>query len=245
MVMLKILSVPLDTVFTSLIKCINVKKILIDTNYKVKLKALLKRIKIVFNHLRNGRVKPIIENLSTRLYSTKRFIGVTIKKEQLKNTDYNLNLSIRPFEQKDIGALKEGQRHRRLVEEKIPNCYVATIDDDTVVFRQWLFQQNVYADIITYFGPIFPKINKEEAIIEGVFTHVDFRGLRIMPNAIYKVLNQDHYNSIKKVIAFIEETNIGSLKGFYRLGFKPYIIRQEKWFLFKRTVCFVPLYFCS
>ncbi len=136
--------------------------------------------------------------MSTRLYSRRRFIGVAIKKEQLKDTDCNLKLSIRPFEQKDIGALKEGQRHMRLVEEDIPKCYVATNEDDVTVYRQWLFQQNVYADIITYFGPIFFFFIKHEAILEVVFTHVEFRGLHIMLKSIYRVLNQDHYNSSKE-----------------------------------------------
>ena len=128
-----------------------------------------------------------------------------------------------------------------MVEENIPDCYVATTKDNITVYRQWLFKQEQFENITKYFGPIFPKITKDEAIIEGVFTHLDYRGRRIMPNAIYKILNQEQYNHIKRAIAFVEESNIGSLKGFYRIGFEPFIVRQEKWFLFKRTISFISL----
>jgi hypothetical protein len=148
---------------------------------------------------------------------------------------------IRPFEKSDLNALKEGHRHARLVEAQIPDCYVATTTDNFTIYRQWLFKQEQNDQVLNYFGPIFPKLKENETIIEGVFTHTDYRGLRIMPNAIYKVLKQEQYKHINRAIAFVEENNIGSLKGFYRIGFEPYIIRREKWSFFKRTVSFIPL----
>jgi len=205
------------------------------------LKDILKRIKIIFNLLKNGSLKPIIESITTRFYSTQNFVGVEVNRDQLKNLDSKLDITIRPFKKSDINALKEGQRHIRLVEEKIPNCYAAITENDMMVYRQWLFKQDQFEQITKYFGPIFPNINADEAIIEGVFTHLNYRGLRIMPNAIYKILNQDQYKHLYRIIAFVGDTNIGSLKGFYRIGFKPYILRQEKWFFFKRTISFIPL----
>lgn len=118
---------------------------------------------------------------------------------------------------------------------------MATIKDNLPVYRQWLFTQEQFEEIVDYFGPIFPKIGKDEVIVEGVFTHLDYRGLRIMPNAIYQILNQEHYTHLKRAIAFVEQNNIGSLKGFYRLGFEPYMVRQEKWLFFVRTISFIPL----
>ena len=161
--------------------------------------------------------------------------------ENLKNSESKLDIIIRPFENTDINALKEELRHHRLVAEKIPNCYVATTKDNQAVYRQWLFKYHQNDRLKEYFGPIFPELKKEEAIIEGVFTHPDYRGLRIMPNAIYHILNQDHYTSLTRVIAFVDEKNKASLKGFYRIGFEPYIIRQERWLFFKRKVSFIPM----
>ncbi|MEM5566275.1 hypothetical protein WNY78_14230 [Psychroserpens sp. AS72] len=210
-------------------------------NYQIILKALINRIKIIFTLIINGRLKPIFEAISTRLFSTTNFIGLEVIPEQLNSYESMLDMVIRPFEDSDINSLKEEHRHARLVEAKIPNCYVATTIDNSTVYRQWLFKHEQNDEILKYFGPIFPKLKENEAIIEGVFTHVDYRGMRIMPNAMYQILKQEQYKHLKRAIAFVKDRNIGSLKGFYRIGFVPYIVRQEKWFFFKRTVSFIPL----
>lgn len=205
------------------------------------LKALLKRLELVIVLIKNGNLKPIFEGLYKRIYSNTNFIGLEVTPKHLKNFDSKLDISIRPFENSDINALKEELRHRRLVSEQIPHCYVATTKNNDTVYRQWLFKHNQNDRVADYFGPIFPKLEKNEAIVEGVFTHLDYRGLRIMPNAIYKILTQDQYKTLDRVIAFVEESNRASLKGFQRIGFEPYTIRKEQWRLFKRKISFIPM----
>ncbi|MEH6536072.1 MAG: GNAT family protein [Psychroserpens sp.] len=195
-------------------------------------------MKLVFSLIRNGNLKPIFEGISTRLYSNINFIGLEVTPAELKNIDSKLDIIIRLYENSDINALKEELRHRRLVSEKIPNCYVATTKNNDTVYRQWLFMHTQNERIADYFGSIFPKLKKDEALIEGVFTHPDYRGLRIMPNAVYEILTQKHYKHLTRVIAFVEENNRASLKGFNRIGFKPYMVRQERWLFFKRKVSF-------
>lgn len=207
----------------------------------VVLKALINRIQIIFILIKSGNLKPIVEGLSTRVYSKVNFIGVEVVPEQLITSNSKLNLIIRPFEDSDINALKEELRHRRLVSENIPDCYVAITTNNDTVYRQWLFKHQENDRLETYFGPIFPKLKQGEAIIEGVFTHPDYRGLRIMSHAIYKILNQKQYDHLDRVIAFVEEKNRASLKGFYRIGFSPYVVRQEQWRFFKRKVSFIPI----
>ncbi|WP_033958133.1 GNAT family N-acetyltransferase [Psychroserpens jangbogonensis] len=125
-----------------------------------------------------------------------------------------------------------------MVEEQIPQCYVATTKENVTIYRQWLFTHKAQQQITDYFGPVFPEINKNEAIIEGIFTHPDYRGLRVMSNAMSQIVKQQQYKNLNRIIAFVEEENISSLKGFYRMGFTPYIIRQENWFLFKGNISF-------
>jgi hypothetical protein len=191
--------------------------------------------------IKNGNLKPIFVGLFTRIYSNTKFIGLEVSPENLKDSDSKLDVIIRPFEDSDINALKEELRHRRLVRKKIPHCYVAITTDNVTIYRQWVFKHEQNKRLAEYFGPIFPKLKKGEAIIEGVFTHSDYRGLRIMPNAIYHILNQDHYKHLHRIMAFVEEKNRASLKGFYRIGFQPFIIREEQWRFFKRKVTFVPI----
>ena len=205
------------------------------------LKALVDRIKISLLLLKNGQLKTIFDGLSTRLYSEVNFIGLEIQSKDLKYTKSAIDLSIRLFEDSDINALNEGLRHVRLVEASIPNCHVAITKDNNVVNRQWVFKHEQNEQVASYFGPIFPKLKENEALIEGVFTHPDYRGMRIMPNAIFQTLSLKEYTAVDRFIVFVDKNNIASLKAFRRIGFAPYILRQEKWYLFNRKVSFIAM----
>ena len=205
------------------------------------LKTLYNRLIITVKLIKNGNLKPILDGFTTRLYSKIKFIGLEAKPDELSVKNSKIEILIRPFETSDLNALKEGHRHVRLVEAQIPNCYVATTKENVTIYRQWLFTHESQQQINDYFGPIFPIISENEAIIEGVFTHPDYRGLNIMSSAMTKILEQEQYKNLNKVIAFVKEQNKPSLKGFYKMGFVPYIIRQEAWFLFRRKVTFVQM----
>ncbi len=191
--------------------------------------------------IRKGNIKPIVEGITKRLYSKTNFIGLEITPSSFNTTISEIDISIRPFNASDKNSLNEEFRHARLVEEQIPECYVATTTDNVTIYRQWLFTHDAQSQLLNYFGPIFPNISKNEAIIEGVFTHPDYRGLRIMANAMLKIIQQPHYNNLERIIAFVDAQNTASLKGFERIGFKPYLIRQESWCLFRRKINFLNL----
>ncbi|WP_298902044.1 hypothetical protein [uncultured Psychroserpens sp.] len=133
-------------------------------------------------------------------------------------------------------------RHIRLVEEDIPTCYIAENKDQQAVFRQWVFKPNQNHRVTSYFGDLFPELNHGEALLEGGFTHPNYRGQRIMAKSILNIINLDENNDINRYITFVDKNNLASLKGLYRAGFRPYILRHESWFLFKREVSFTPIY---
>ncbi len=62
-----------------------------------------------------------------------------------------------------------------------------------------------------------------------------------MPAAVAEISYRAQKLGAKYVIAFVDEENIASLKGLQRAGFIPYILRKERWFLFKRSVQFCPM----
>ncbi|MFK7781975.1 GNAT family N-acetyltransferase [Psychroserpens sp.] len=205
------------------------------------MKTLHKRLLIALKLLKQGTIKPVFIGVSKRIYSRTNFVGLEAIPLKLNVTDSKIDISIRPFESSDTNALNEEFRHARLVEEQIPNCYVATNKENSTIYRQWLFTLTSQQQVLDYFGPVFPKLNEKEAIIEGVFTHPDYRGLRIMSSAMAKIIQQPQYQKLSRVIAFVEEENKASLKGFCRIGFTPYMIRKENWFLFRRKIDFVEI----
>ena len=59
-----------------------------------------------------------------------------------------------------------------------------------------------------------------------------------MPAAITKILDIENLPGRRWVITFVGVDNVPSLKGIHRSGFLPYLLRIEKWFLFRRTIIF-------
>ena len=128
-----------------------------------------------------------------------------------------------------------------LLNENIPNCYVAVDDNDVPYFRQWLMDSKENNKIAAYFGDEFPVLKDNEALLEGAFIPPEKRGLGIMSAGICKIINQEVEADVRYVITFVDAHNIASLKGCSRAGFFPYILRIEKWFMFKRKVKFTSI----
>ena len=192
--------------------------------------------------LKKGKIGFIWKNLIIRLYSTVTSIGLELFTNDIsQNVLINNDLNIRRFRTNDINELKEEMRHFRLVEENIPICYIAEKNDKKVVFRQWLFKNQQNERLQTFFNSKFPKLRKNEALLEGGFTHPDYRGQQIMAKAILNILSLDENKDIKRFITFVDLNNISSLKGLQKADFKPYNLRLEKWIFFKRRISFIPL----
>jgi RimJ/RimL family protein N-acetyltransferase len=92
--------------------------------------------------------------------------------------------------------------------------------------------------IKVFWGQSFPKLKDNEALIESVFTIPEYRGKGIMPSAIDSISEKGKDFGIKYLMLFVEIDNVPSLKGCHRSGFSPYVLRTEKWILFKRSIRF-------
>ena len=125
-----------------------------------------------------------------------------------------------------------------LIEKQIPNCYVATNTEDIPCYRQWLMGPKQNIKIQEFWGKAFPVLKEDEALVESIFTIPTFRGKRIMPAAMARIAEKGNDLGIRWVITFVAIDNIPSLKGCHRAGFLPYVLRTEKWLLFKRTITF-------
>ncbi|MFT5848150.1 hypothetical protein [Psychroserpens sp.] len=200
------------------------------------------RIKIIFNLLKSGKITPIFNGITTRLYSCITSFGLEINPLDVSDNSLAENsLKVRRFKTEDLQVLKEEMRHIRLVKENIPTCYIVENSNQKPVFRQWVFKEDKNEQVKNYFGGLFPMLKKNEALLEGGFTHLDYRGQSIMAKAILSIFQLEENNDIKRYITFVDITNIASIKGLNKVGFKLYLLRKEEWFLFKRTISFFPI----
>ena len=200
------------------------------------------KINIAFLLLKQGKLSSILYAIKVRFYSSKNSIGLV--KDLSKDYEYpkpKIEYSIRLFEEADINKLQENFRHIGFIKQKIPYCYTALTKNNIPCYRMWIMKSNENERIKSYFKGIFPKLKEDEALIEGVFTHPDYRGLKIMPNIIGDISKKIKQEGINKIIVFVDKRNIASLKGFKQSGFNPYISRKTKWRFFIRTISFEPI----
>ena len=196
------------------------------------------KLKIAINHLKAGDLAFFYKNIFKRLLSKeysfglKRDLNIPFEKPIAK-----IELSVRLFQDNDAKYFSEEYISGINLRE-IPYCYVAVSQDDVPFHRQWLIMAAENNIIQTFYSGRMPLLQDDEALIEGVVTIPSKRGLGIMPAVLSQIAEKAKYNGVRYLIAFVLINNVISLKGFNRCGFHPFILRIEKWFLFKRKVTY-------
>jgi RimJ/RimL family protein N-acetyltransferase len=165
-----------------------------------------------------------------------------------------IRLTIRPLRSSDLPVLlgmdneqmsKRGpyERMQRAVfsREGIGQCYVAATDEDQPCYMQWLLAGSENPQIERYFHGGFPTLAADEAMLEYAFTREGYQGKGIMPAAMARIAEKAADLGARRVITFVDHENVPALKGCQRAGFRPYLMRNDRWRLFRRRVFFEPL----
>jgi len=193
----------------------------------------------IFDLIKKGELKFMINGILKRILSTNKAFG--LKRDlniTFQNPEAQMIINVRPFVAKDNEHFVMDLQNDGLVDFDIPNCYVATTTEDIPCFRQWLIGPKQKKSIKEFWGEAFPVLQDDELLLEGGFTVPSYRRMGIMPSAIAKIVDRRPNLNMRWVITFVGIENIASLKGIARSGFEPYVLRTEKWFLFKRSVTF-------
>ncbi|MCS6880719.1 MAG: hypothetical protein RMK84_11405 [Oscillochloridaceae bacterium] len=106
---------------------------------------------------------------------------------------------------------------------------------------QFLIKPADNARVHEYFGGLFPWLAPDEALLEHAFTPEAFQGQGIMAGAMAQIAVKVLDFGARYVLTFVHADNIPALKGCQRAGFAPYILRHERWRLFRRSVVFEAL----
>lgn len=200
--------------------------------------------------LRNGHYGIFFSELKTRLRSESYSFG--LKRDLDKKFEApkaKIELKIRELKKEDVPLLLENSVENPInpriiasqqahVNANIPTCYVAVTENDDPCYMQWLFTHDKNDVIEEHFEGIFPRLIESEALLEGAYGRLSYRGLRVMPAAMARIAEKAAEKGVSRVITFVDVSNIPSLKGCMRAGFEPYILRKEKMMLFKRSISF-------
>lgn len=165
-------------------------------------------------------------------------IALTVR--PLRESDLPLLLGTDSEQISDRGSWVRVQR-RRFAGEGIGQCWVAATEEDEPCYMQWLLPSTGNAQIERYFHGGFPVLADDEALLEYAFTPEAYQGKGIMPAAMARIAEKAVDLGARRVITFVDHENVPALKGCQRSGFRPYLLRNDRWRLFRRHVSFQPL----
>jgi len=125
----------------------------------------------------------------------------------------------------------------------LPAPWVAIDErDGRVCFMTWVLAARDNARIRDLWGELFPELQPDEVLIEGIYSAESHRGLGVMPAATDQILERAVADmGVRYAIGIIDEENGASLKGAANTRFDPFVTREERWFLLRRRVRFLPL----
>jgi hypothetical protein len=217
--------------------------------------GFLWRLRDLLRLFLSGHARKMWDGVRYRLYSESTSLGmrrdlgvafkaptatIPIRIRPLAPTD---DLTILDPDQPGISADEASWRlgQWRLLCARMPTCYVAVDAEDRICYMQWLLADTQNSRIRTVFGNLYPMLRPEEMLLEGAYTPEQFRGKGIMGAAMARVAERALEFGARRVITFVDESSVASVKGCRKAGFTPFVRRRETFRLFRRRITFLPL----
>lgn len=199
------------------------------------------RAKTLLLMLLRGENTEILRELMNRLYSDQAsyILRRDLAQPLVPRPRSKIPIRIRPMEPGDIPAIV-AERPRRLpaIRAKIPTCYVAVADDGSICYMQWLVQADQQDLLRPYFKGQLAGYGKNTVLLEFAYTFARFRGRGIMAAAMAEISERATALGARWAITYVKNDNVASLKGCANAGFRPYMIRTERWRGFHLRQCF-------
>ena len=212
--------------------------------------AFLRRLRGIVRLVMHGELGAVAGRLRAALWSD----SVSVRLERDLDVPFaapesTIPIQIRPMKDADLSTLldlrAEGvssaervdrERRARLVGARLPTAYVAVSEDGVPCYVQWLVGSEQNDRIQQVWNGEFPILAPDEALLEGAFTPEAYRGRRIMPAAMARIAEVATELGARRVITFVTEDNVPSLKGCGRAGFAPASARLIRRRLFRTLV---------
>lgn len=218
------------------------------------LSQIVAKIASLVSLIRTGHIHIVKDEINKRFYSKSYSIGLRRDlNTYFDEPQAHIPITIRKLQASDAqifhpsGAFARkfprlAAQQMNMIQANIPDCYVAASADNTPTYMQWLIGPQHYPRLAQAVGNIFPPLNNDEALLEAAFAYPEFRGMRIMPEAMARIAEKaKEIKGVRYVNTYVDIENIPSLKGCKRAGFSPFLLRTDSWFLFVRSVTFSPL----
>lgn len=201
---------------------------------------IVRKLSFTLSFLQQRDFGEIGSILRTKAWSTERALGLSRDLAvPFQAPEALIPIAVRPIEPADVRALldvteagisvterRDRTMRLHLLDAGFSSCFVATTADDQACYIQWLISPGENSLLRKSFDGLFPPLADNEILLEGAYTPVAFRGQRIMPAAMALIAGKAAELGASRVLTFVGEDNIPSLKGCKRAGFSPSLRRE-------------------
>ena len=113
------------------------------------------------------------------------------------------------------------------------DCYLARSQEtDELCFIQYMIPAANYELIDSSFRNRLPNIREDEVWLENSYTFRKYRGKRVMSSILIELASIARRKGFRRMVTYIKEDNIASIKGCERAGFKVFERVPERKLLF-------------
>ncbi len=199
--------------------------------------------------IRNGGPGPFLHHLRCQFYDRATFLALErLLDEEVEPVpcavDYELAVAS-DEDMEEVGAAGKsegGESAWELIGRKwyydsgFRDCYLAR-DRATgePCFVQFVVPRAQYDQIDPGFGHRLPPIRDDELWMENSYTFKKFRGKKVMSSVLIDLGEIARKQGFRRIVTYIREDNVPSIKGCQRAGFKVYGRVPERKFLFSTT----------
>jgi hypothetical protein len=198
------------------------------------LNRILKKAHYAFLLLRIGGLIPFLSQMKRQIYSRGTFLGLQ-KDLNTDNIDVacEVEYSLQLASEEDMEELLERAKYEsresahELIQRKwfydsgFRNCYIArALDTGELCYMQWMISSAAEPVLLQEFAGKFPVLGEDEVLLENAYTFEKYRGKRVMPSVEVRLAGIARDKGFKRMITYVLEDNVASLKGCERAGFQ-------------------------
>ena len=212
-------------------------------------------LQILKSLIRNGHLGLICREIRRRIYSNGYFLllyrEITLP-SQIPTP--KIHVTLRPIKPEDIPRLldlnqkgmkdedvQERIRLLRILKSGIRECYVAETDEGIPCHISWWINSSQNPVMKEFYGGGILPLAADEVLVEGAFTLEAFQRLGIQKWRRLKFFEKSLAIGAKRVINYVRYDNRPSLKSCMTAGYKLFMIRKDKWRIFRRSFIFKPV----
>jgi hypothetical protein len=124
----------------------------------------------------------------------------------------------------------------------LTTLFVAADDAGAPIYAQWLIRTRGEQDRLERATKgLYRHLDEGEALVEGAYTFVDYRGLGAMADGMYQLLLRAREAGDRSALTYVDADNVPSLRGCARAGFALDHVRDNRWRFGRRVVRWTPL----